>query len=55
MLRSDSVVAPASAVVSDTICFCTVLMRLDRTELRKPSIGTVDRYTGAISQCTESA
>ena len=52
MLRNDSVVEPASAVVSATICFWIVLMRLLSTELRMPSTGTVRKYTGAISQCT---
>ena len=33
MLRSDSVVAPASAVVSATMTFWIVLMRLLSTEL----------------------
>ena len=41
MLRSDSVVDPASAVVSATITFWIFLMRRLRTELRTPSIGTV--------------
>ena len=41
MLRSDSVVEPASAVVSATITFCTRLMRRDSTELSQPRSGTV--------------
>ncbi len=41
MLRSDSVVAPASAVVSATITFWIVLILRESTELRIPSTGTV--------------
>ncbi len=41
MLRSDSVVDPASAVVSATITFWICLMRRLSTELRMPSSGTV--------------
>ena len=41
MLRSDSVVDPASAVVSATIFFWMRLMRRDSTELSQPSSGTV--------------
>ncbi len=55
MLRSDSVVAPASAVVSPTICFCTVLILRLSTELNPPSSGTVSRYAGATDQCTRAA
>ena len=52
MLRSDSVVDPASAVVSVTMTFWIVLIFLLRIELRTPSSGTVRKYTGAITQCT---
>ena len=55
MLRSDSVVEPASAVVSATITFWTVLIRRDSTEDSQPSSGTVAKKTGAISQCTLNA
>ena len=55
MLRSDSVVEPASAVVSPTICFWIVLIRLLSTELMMPSTGTVSRNIGAMSQCTVNA
>jgi hypothetical protein len=55
MLRSDSVVAPARAVVSATITFCTVLMRRLRVELSHPSRGTVRKYTGAMTQWTLKA
>ena len=55
MLRSDSVVDPASEVVSRTICVWIRLMRRLRTELRMPSSGTVARYTGAMSQWTLNA
>ncbi len=55
MLRSDSVVEPASAVVSLTITFCTSLIRFESTELRPARTGTVRKYTGAISQCTDKA
>ncbi len=41
MFRSDSVVAPARAVVSATITLCTSLIFRERTELRRPSRGTV--------------
>ena len=41
MLRSDSVVEPARAVVSATIVFCTRLMRRESTELSQPRSGTV--------------
>ena len=46
MLRSDSVVDPASAVVSATITFWICLMRRLSTELSTPSIGTVRKYAG---------
>ena len=52
MLRSDSVVEPASAVVSATMTFWIFLIRFDSTELRRPISGTVRRKTGAMSQCT---
>ncbi len=52
MLRSDSVVEPASAVVSLTISVCTFLIRRLRTELSRPSRGTVARKIGAMIQCT---
>jgi hypothetical protein len=41
MLRRDSVVDPASAVVSATISFCTVLMRRESVEESQPRSGTV--------------
>ena len=41
MLRSDSVVDPASAVVSATMTFWICLMRRLSTELSTPRIGTV--------------
>ena len=55
MLRSDSVVEPARAVVSATICFWMVLMRLLSTELMTPSSGTVRKNTGAMIQWTVKA
>ena len=54
-LRSDSVVEPASAVVSATMTFWICLMRRLSTELSRPRSGTVRKYTGAITQCTLSA
>ena len=41
MLRRDSVVAPASAVVSATITFWMTLIFLLSTELSTPRSGTV--------------
>jgi hypothetical protein len=41
MFRSDSVVAPARAVVSATITFWMVLIRRDSVELSQPRRGTV--------------
>ncbi len=41
MLRSDSVVDPASAVVSATMTFWICLIRRLSTELSTPRIGTV--------------
>ena len=55
MFRSDSVVDPASAVVSATIVFWTTLIRRDSTDESQPSSGTVAKYTGAISQWTLKA
>ena len=55
MLRSDSVVEPASAVVSATITFWTTLIFLLSVELSQPRIGTVRKYAGAITQCTVRA
>jgi hypothetical protein len=52
MLRRDSVVAPASAVVSATMTFWIVLIRLLSTELSPPSSGTVIRKAGAMDQWT---
>ena len=55
MLRSDSVVEPASAVVSATITFWIFLIRFDSTELSTPRTGMVSRKTGAIIQFTVEA
>ena len=55
ILRSDSVVAPASAVVSRTMCFCTSLILRLSTLLNPPSSGTVSRYAGTTLQCTREA
>ncbi len=55
MLRSDSVVAPASAAVSATITFWIVLIRRESTEESRPRTGTVSRKAGTISQCTVKA
>ncbi len=55
MLRSDSVVEPASAVVSATMTRWIFLIRFESTELRTPSSGTVRRKTGAMSQWTVKA
>jgi hypothetical protein len=52
MFRRDSVVEPASAVVSLTIWVCTILIRRLSTELSTPSSGTVARKIGAMIQCT---
>ncbi len=52
MLRSDSVVDPASPVVSRTISTWIRLMRRLNVELRMPSNGTVSRNAGAMIQCT---
>ncbi len=41
MFRSDSVVDPASAVVSATMSLCTALIRLERIETMPPRIGMV--------------
>ncbi len=43
MLRRDSVVDPASAVVSFTIAFWTALIFLLRRELKPPSRGIVNK------------
>src|SRR5215475_21333 len=48
MLRRDSVVAPASAVVSATMTFWIVLMRRLSSELSPPSNGTVIKNAGAM-------
>ena len=41
MFRSDSVVAPAKAVVSATMIFWICLILRLNTELKRPSTGTV--------------
>ena len=50
MLRSDSVVAPARAVVSPKICFEMVLIFLPKNELMLAIMGTVARYNGPNNQ-----
>ena len=50
MLRKDSVVAPASAVVSFTMVFWMTFTRLLSEELMKASTGTVSRNAGAMDQ-----
>ena len=50
MLRSDSVVAPASAVVSFTMVFWMDFTRLLNDELMKARTGTVNRKAGAMDQ-----
>src|SRR6185369_10506398 len=55
MLRSDSVVAPASAVVSATMTRWIFLIRRDSRELRTPRTGMVRKKTGAMIQCTVKA
>ncbi len=52
MLRSDSVVDPASPVVSRTISTWIRLMRRLSVELSIPSKGTVSSNAGAMTQCT---
>ena len=54
MLRSDSVVAPARAVVSLTITFWMVFTRLLSEELMNASTGTVSRNAGPMDQWTEN-
>ena len=55
MFLSDSVVEPASAVVSATIVIWIFLMRRLSVELSTASRGIVDRYTGAMIQWTLNA
>ena len=55
MLRSDSVVEPAKAVVSATITFWMFLIRPLNAQLSVPSSGTVARNAGTMTQCTENA
>ena len=50
MFRRDSVVAPASAVVSFTMVFWIVFTRLLSDELMNARIGTVSRNAGAMDQ-----
>ena len=45
---NDSVVDPASEVVSATIIFCIFFIFLPRTELSIPSIGIEEKKIGAI-------
>ena len=53
MLRSDSVVEPASAVVSATITFWIFLIRLRQHRAQHGrAAGTVRKKTGAMTQCT---
>ena len=50
ILRNDSVVEPAKAVVSPKIDFETVLIFLLKNELTTPKIGTMAKNRGAITQ-----
>ena len=50
MLRNDSVVAPARAVVSPKICREMVLIFLPKNELMLAMMGTVARYKGPSNQ-----